>query len=40
MWWERGGNRKLKSDSASIEHIVEGWDGLGHEQLGVKVLSL
>ena len=27
-----------KSDFASIEHIVEGWGGLGHEQSGLKVL--
>ena len=38
MWWGRGGGRKLKSNSASIEHIVEGWGGLGHEQSGLKVL--
>ena len=38
VWWERGGGRKLKSDFASIEHIVEGWGGLGHEQSGLKVL--
>ena len=37
VWWGRGGGRKLKSDSASIEHIDGWWGGLGHEQFGLKV---
>jgi hypothetical protein len=37
MLWERGGALKLKSDSASIRHMIGGRGGLGHEQLGFKV---